>query len=132
MADLPTPPKVPCGTCPYRRDVPSGVWAREEYEKLPGYDGEIIDQLQAGALGVFMCHQRDGCLCGGWLLTHGADNLAALRLHPVDPSAFTYTSDVPVWPSGAAAHDHGVRRIDNPSPDALRKIHGLTKLIGEE
>lgn len=76
--DLPKPPKVPCGTCPYRRDVPSGVWAAEEYDKLPGYDGDVPDQLRAGAMGLFMCHQRDGCLCGGWLMAHGPDNLLAL------------------------------------------------------
>lgn len=29
------PPKVPCGTCPYRRDVPAGIWHGEEYAKLP-------------------------------------------------------------------------------------------------
>ena len=24
----------PCSSCPYRKDVPSGVWAHHEYEKL--------------------------------------------------------------------------------------------------
>lgn len=24
----------PCETCPYRRDVPSGVWSADEYRKL--------------------------------------------------------------------------------------------------
>ena len=32
------PAKSPCGSCPYRQDVPSGVWAASEYEKLPAYD----------------------------------------------------------------------------------------------
>ena len=129
MTDLPKPPKRPCGSCPYRRDVPSGLWAAEEYAKLPGYDGEIIDQIQAGALGVFMCHQRDGCLCGGWLDTHGAGNLAALRLHKVDPSVAKYKGDVPVFRSGAEAAAHGVRDIENPGPEARRLIGALTELI---
>lgn len=130
MTDLPRPPKTPCGSCPYRRDVPSGVWAREEYEKLPAYDGEIIDQLRAGAGSLFMCHQRDGCLCGGWLLTHGVDNLLALRLNPVDPSVRDYSSDVPVFSSGAEAAEHGVRDLDAPSREARRKVDGLMKLRG--
>lgn len=122
-------PKVPCGTCPYRQDVPSGILARDEYEKLPGYDGEIFDQMLAGTFGVFMCHQRDGCLCGGWLKTHGPENLLALRLTrtPIDPSVWTYDPPTPCWASGREAHDHGVRDTEAPGASARRKIDGLTK-----
>lgn len=30
--------REPCSACPYRVDVPAGVWAREEYDKLDPYD----------------------------------------------------------------------------------------------
>lgn len=127
------PPKRPCGSCPYRCDVPSGVWSAEEYAKLPGYDGDIADQLEAGALGVFMCHQRDGCICGGWLATHGAGNLLAVALAAsqghVDRSAFTYQTDVPVFPTGAAAAAHGLRDIDWPRAKARRLIRKILPLI---
>lgn len=119
------PPKVPCGTCPYRRDVPAGIWHGEEYAKLPAYDRET--PLQPTAL--FMCHQRDGCLCGGWLLTHDRDHLLALRLHArdLDPSVWDYSPDIEVYASGAEAAAHGVSGIDNPSAAAQRKIDGLVR-----
>lgn len=126
------PPKQPCGTCPYRTDVPSGIWAREEYEKLQRYDGSILDQVQAGAFSVFMCHQRDGCLCGGWLATHGPENLLALRVpdEPVDPAVWDYTPGVEVFGSGAEAAAHGMAEIDSPSIEARAKIDGLLKARG--
>jgi hypothetical protein len=125
------PPKVPCGTCPYRRDVPSGIWHQSEYKKLPDYDApEMWRQPQR----LFMCHQQDGCLCGGWLLTHDRDNLLALRLHSrqLDPSVWSYDPPVAVFESGAAAAAHGLADVDNPSPAALRKIDGLIKQRGDE
>lgn len=124
------PPKTPCGSCPYRKDVPSGVWSRDEYEKLPQYDGDTGQQFMAGAVGVFMCHQRDGCVCGGWLVTHDVDHLAALRVNQVDPSCFDYDPGVECWPTGKAAHDHGVAMIDAPSDAALRVMRGLERLRG--
>ncbi|MEX5515683.1 DUF6283 family protein [Pseudophaeobacter sp. 1A09344] len=123
MTDLPRPPKRPCGSCPYRRDVPSGIWHPEEYAKLPPYDGETWEQPP----GLFMCHQRDGCICGGWLQTHDTAHLLALRLHRVDDSAFNYTSNVPTFPSGAAAAAHGLANVVTPDTDALRLIAGLQK-----
>ena len=125
---LPSPPKVPCGTCPYRRDVPSGVWERCEYEKLPCYDGETGEQVMKHAFGLFMCHQNDGCLCGGWLLTHDRDHLLALRVNHVDPSVWDYAPDIEVFASGQEAHDHGVRDLQRPGADAQRKIAGLQRL----
>jgi hypothetical protein len=60
--------KAPCKSCPYRRDVPSGIWHSSEYDKLPQYDGEIVDQLMKGGQALFDCHQRDGNLCAGCML----------------------------------------------------------------
>jgi hypothetical protein len=50
----PLPASNPCGSCPYRRDVPSGVWDAAEYEKLPRYDGPMADQPAR----LFLCHQH--------------------------------------------------------------------------
>jgi hypothetical protein len=119
------PPKVPCGSCPYRKDVPAGIWAADEYAKLPDYDGETWQQPPQ----IFMCHQRDGCICGGWLMTHDRDHLLALRLHgrKLDPSVWDYQPDVPVFESGAAAAMHGISGIENPTSEAQRKIAGLVR-----
>lgn len=130
-SSLPKPPRRPCGSCPYRKDVPSGIWAAEEYAKLTAYDGETGEQLQKGALGLFMCHQRDGCLCGGWLQTHDTDHLLALRINRVDPSAFGYQSDVETFASGAEAAAHGMRDIEDPSPEAQRLMEKLGPLVGK-
>lgn len=138
MTEKATCAKAPCKSCPYRRDVPSGVWAASEYDSLPPYDGEIIDQCLAGAAALFYCHQRDGKLCAGWVGAHGSDNLMALRLHydKVDDSVFGYVSPVPLFASGAEAAEHGKRDIKEPSIKARtvidrivlkRKRHGRTK-----
>lgn len=121
---LPKPPKRPCGSCPYRKDVPSGVWHPDEYQKLSQYDGQTWEQLP----NLFMCHQRDGCLCGGWLQTHGTDDLLALRLHEVDESAYGYQSDVPTFASGNEAALHGMKEIRNPGPEALAMQGKLLRL----
>lgn len=122
MTVLPKPPKRPCGSCPYRKDVPSGVWHESEYEKLAQYDKETPFQ----PLGVFMCHQRDGCLCGGWLQTHDADHLLALRINRVDPAAFNYQSDIETFASGTEAMEHGLAEIYAPSK-AARHLSGKLK-----
>lgn len=119
------PPKVPCGTCPYRRDVPAGLWRAEEYAKLPPYDRETGQQPAE----LFMCHQQDGHLCGGWLMTHDRDHLLALRFrgHHCDPSIWDYAPKVEVFSSGAEAAAHGRSGIEKPSPAAQRKIDGLVR-----
>lgn len=113
---------APCRSCPYRKDVPSGVWASEEYVKLPAYDGEIADQIQAGATGVFMCHQQDGKLCAGWVGCHGASNLIAMRLaaDKIEDNVWDYESPVPLFTSGLKACMHGVRALRRPGKAAKR------------
>ena len=125
MTEHLAPPKVPCGSCPYRADVPSGIWHPDEYAKLPLYDAPTWGQPPS----LFMCHQNDGCLCGGWLLTHGRDHLLALRIHGggVDPSVWDYAPDVDVFASGAEAAAHGLSDVKCPSPDAQRKMVGLLR-----
>jgi hypothetical protein len=120
--------KRPCASCPYRQDAPSGLWAEHEYDKLLAYDGEIIDQLQKGALGTFLCHQRDGHLCAGWVAAHGPHELLALRFdREVAPEVFSYKTDVPVFSSGAEAREHGLRDMENPGPKACRLMDKLVE-----
>lgn len=118
-------PPAPCGSCPYRRDVPSGIWHQSEYDKLPAFDGETFEQDPA----IFMCHQRDGKLCGGWLACHGPHDLLALRFQArnLDRSVFEYKTDVPVFASGAEARAHGIRDIGNLGTKARKMIDGLVR-----
>lgn len=120
----------PCASCPYRKDVPSGVWSEQDYEKLRDYDGEILDQLRAGAHGVFMCHQGDGKVCAGWAGCHDVGRTAAgrLHLHDLDKSVFTYVSPVPLFASGNEAADHGEAEIEDPSEAARDKIRKIVKV----
>lgn len=123
------PAKSPCGSCPYRQDVPSGVWAEEEYEKLPLYDADTADQ----PIAAFFCHQQDGRLCAGWVGCHDMVNNLSMRLAPalglVTPEAVTtaldYESPVPLWTSGQEAYEHGTRDLDEPDEKAHRVIKKL-------
>lgn len=129
MSDaLPTCAKAPCKSCPYRRDVPSGVWAATEYAKLALYDGSMLDQLEGGRA-LFMCHQNDGHLCAGWVGCHGPDNLLALRLNAVDDSVWGYVSPVKLFKSGAQAAAHGVRAIARPGTRAIAMIGRLARAL---
>lgn len=122
--DLPKAPPVPCGSCPYRRDVPSGIWAEHEYDKLPGYDGPTWAQHP----GLFMCHQRDGHLCGGWLACHDPRELLALRFPGlVHASVYNYKTDVPVFRSGAEARAHGIKAIRRPGRKARKMVAGIVR-----
>ena len=120
-----TAARVPCGSCPYRRDVPSGIWSQHEYDKLPAYDGPTWGQSPA----LFMCHQRDGNLCAGWLACHDPQELLALRFSnpDIDPAIYAYKTDVPVFRSGSAARAYGLREIKEPSEAAEKMIAGLVR-----
>jgi hypothetical protein len=110
--------------------VPSGVWARSEYAKLVTYDGEMPAQLEQGGVAIFMCHQRDGHLCAGWIVTHGAQNLLALRLttEKVARSVYSYVTQVPVFRSGKQAAAHGMRAVKRPGIKAQAMIARLARL----
>jgi hypothetical protein len=125
------PAPAPCGSCPYRRDVPSGVWERDEYEKLVDYD----EPTYAQPISVFLCHQQDGRVCAGWCGTHDMENTLAVRLAAasgrVTPDTFdailAYETAVPLFASGREAHDHGVADLDEPRRDAVRTIQKLER-----
>lgn len=122
--ELRPPAPAPCGSCPYRTDVPSGIWAREEYEKLPAYDQDTALQ----PIGVFMCHQVDGRICAGWAGCHDMGESLGVRiaqaqgdLTPEDAQTlYAYTTTTDLFPSGAAAAAHGLADERNPSPAARR------------
>lgn len=118
-----TPAAAPCKSCPYRKDVPSGVWAAHEYQKLPLYDGETWEQSPA----LFFCHQQDGHLCAGWLGCHDQQHLLALRLHEaaVSQLAWEYHSPVELFASGAEAAAHGMKDIASPGQRASEMISRL-------
>lgn len=120
------PAARPCGTCPYRLDVPSGIWDASEYEKLPAYDRETGEQ----PIDMFQCHQHDAGdpearICAGWIGCHG-DQLLALRiwitLGRLDPDVLDYTTPTPLHPTGAAAAAHGMAEIHRPNAAAVRAI----------
>lgn len=123
------PPTRPCGSCPYRRDVPSGLWEASEYEKLPKFD----DMNDPDSYTLFGCHQQNDCACAGWVAVHDMENSIGLRLgismgqvEGDDWQTFVdYTTDVPLFDSGTEAAEHGMREIDNPSPEGSRAIDKL-------
>ena len=125
------PAARPCGSCPYRRDVPSGVWAAEEYDKLPPYDQPTWAQPPA----VFCCHQQDGRLCAGWVGCHDMQESLGLRIaaanEHLDPdavdAALDYVSPIALWESGAAAAAHGRAEVETPSTRARRTVEQLKR-----
>ena len=123
------PAKNPCGSCPYRKDAPSGLWHPDEYAKLPAYDNPTFAQPPA----MFGCHQNTGALCSGWCGTHDMDENLALRIGAASgdisvddiDAARTYTSPVPLFATGADAAAHGMRDIANPDDRTLRTADKL-------
>jgi Family of unknown function (DUF6283) len=123
----------PCSACPYRRDVPSGVWAHHEYEKLRDYDLPTGDQ----PFSTFMCHVTPDAMCGGWVRVHmnrGSEyELLALRLVGVPEEGIDYIRrDLPpfrvaLFDSGNDAADHGQRDIEHPTPESTATAQRLMR-----
>ena len=122
--------RSPCVSCPYRRDVPSGIWDTSEYDKIVPYDQPTSLQPTA----VFMCHQADGALCRGWLDCHGQE-LLAIRLAAnkgevntdAVMNALVEGPNVQVFESAADAAEHGRADIDAPDDEARRMVHKIMK-----
>jgi len=134
MPEQPAP--RPCASCPYRQDVPSGVWAAGEYAKLPLYDAPTYAQPPR----LFLCHQHDrddnrARVCGGWAGCHDGDHLLALRVAVASGEITVQTADairdyvspVPLFTSGIEAADHGMREIHDPSPAACTAIDKIAR-----
>lgn len=123
------PAKNPCGSCPYRCDVPAGIWHPDEYAKLPAYDRPTGEQPPS----VFLCHQQDGRMCAGWVGHADQSNLLALRLWGLGASVedidavLDYECPVDLFPSGAAAAEHGLSGVEDPDEAAARQIDRLLR-----
>jgi hypothetical protein len=117
---------MPCSSCPYRRDVPSGVWAAHEYDKLRDYDAPTCEQ----PFSVFACHATPEHYCHGWAVVHtnrgNEYDLIALRVardgYPAIPEA-----GVPLFDSGNEAADHGQADILEPTPEAKGTVAKLMR-----
>ncbi len=115
----------PCSACPYRLDVPSGVWQHCEYEKLRPYDEPTFEQ----PFEVFACHATPEHLCSGWAVVHTSRgnefDLLALRLRGY-PTEIPET-DVALFASGNEAADWGQRDIEDPSDEAQEAVAKLLR-----
>lgn len=123
---------VPCATCPYRKDVPSGIWDAEEYAKLPAYDNPTAMQPVA----LFMCHSSPAGLCTGWLQSHANRShefdLLALRLpRNLDRAEVSKVAlaepAVPLFRTGKAAAKHGMKAINRPGKKARAAVARIVK-----
>lgn len=114
--------RQPCAYCPYRADVPSGVWHRSEYIKLPKYDKPTGEQ----PLEIFGCHEATGMICAGWAQCHGGE-LLALRILAIKQFEFPEipVRTVPLFASGKQAAEHGMKEITRPKTAARRAIAKL-------
>lgn len=125
---------TPCTTCPYRVDVPSGIWAKEEYEKLVAYDRPTFEQPP----NLFMCHQSNNSLCTGWVQSHAnrehAFDLLALRMidrRKVDVDQVSKVAQsepmVKLFLTGSGARRHGLKQLAKPGPKAKSAMKRITK-----
>lgn len=135
MATQPPAPR-PCASCPYRQDVPSGIWDASEYAKLPAYD----EPTYAQPARLFLCHQHErdddrARVCAGWAGCHDGDHLLALRVAVASGEISAdmvdairdYVSPVPPFATGAEAAAHGMREIREPGPDACTAISKISR-----
>jgi len=117
----------PCEFCPYRRDVPSGIWDVTEYAKLPPYDLPTGEQ----PFGIFMCHVDPDQACTGWVdvgfkQPHDRD-LLALRFNPIETPDFEFP--VETFDTHTDAAVHGLRDIRSPKPAAQRAMVKLGRIV---
>lgn len=114
----------PCNACPYRCDVPSGVWAASEYDKLRDYDAPTPFQPAAG----FSCHATPELDCHGWAVVGSnrpGHDLLALRLHP--PTNGIPEPVVPLFASHCEAANHGQADVEHPGAEAIAAVERLVR-----
>lgn len=122
-----------CSSCPYRQDVPSGIWDESEYRKLPLYDEPETAYQPPRA---FFCHKQTGNLCAGWVGCHDMENSLGLRMAvsfgqislETFEAAVAYESTDDLFDSGQEACDHGLAEIEAPSEEAVTIISKVVKL----
>lgn len=117
----------PCNTCPYRKDTPPGIWAREEYDKLPRWDDPM------SFAGTFICHNDPDSVCRGWLEVHYDNmNVRMQCFHIKWTEANKKPCDVELYASGAEARRAGIKGIKKPSREAVLKIRQIAGGRGKE
>lgn len=120
--------RVPCTTCPYRKDCPAGVWHISEYQKLPAYDDDRQESVA-----VFLCHltnnDEETVVCRGWL-TVAAESVAArlgvLRGNFTDEERYA-PPPVELYATGLEAAEAGIEGLVDPSPRTKRTIERLLR-----
>jgi hypothetical protein len=133
-----------CSSCPYLRSHPSGVWSRDEYEKLRLYDtGHEVPcpnadgtpaTVRVPELATFWCHQtnRTGqpTACRGWLSahrSHAAVNLA-MAFGAIRPEDIPTEDESDIYfQTGTEAAENGLRDIDAPDTEACEMAERLVK-----
>lgn len=139
-------PRVACGSCPYRRDTPSGVWAAEHYELLREMDSRRVIDLpypdgKGGTvtlptnnpnLATFHCHQENatGCptICRGWLSVerHSIGARLLVATGAIDPEDVPTEDESDIYYStGTEASEAGLVDIEEPGPEAERLMQRL-------
>jgi hypothetical protein len=129
---LPCAP-APCGSCPYRRDTPPGVWDASEYLKLREYAGGVDHRDGVPHLGIFLCHQTHvlgyETVCRGWL-TVEQESLAvrlAMCRGDVTPEQVHAEPLVPLYATGEEACAAGLAGVGEPSAAAERVMRQLRR-----
>jgi hypothetical protein len=70
--------KSPCENCPYRKDAPLQLWAKEEFEGLLA--SEQLDYTSGNFGKIYGCHKQDGHVCVGWLIKQDENNFPSIQL----------------------------------------------------
>ena len=123
-------PTKPCESCPYRKDVPRGIWDKSEYEKLRDYDDGPQGQQSFSA---FLCHHSpqigQDAVCRGWLSVHSESVAVRLMIikGTVTPEQVYAETPCELYASGNEAADAGIKGIKRPSIKAREAIGKLTK-----
>lgn len=118
--------RSPCTSCPYRKDVPSGVWHFDEYEKLREYDTNE-------AVGTFLCHHTLDMsmetVCRGWLTVHQESVAVRLAILTGAVTVEEVYAEVPekLYATGNEAADFGQKKIEQPSRKARTVISRLMR-----
>jgi len=114
----------PCTSCPYRKDVPSGIWHEGEYDKILPYDRDTSLQPPT----MFGCHQADGSVCRGWLHCHGTELLAVrLRWDESIAKMLEAGPGMELFGSAKEASEHGRRDLAKPKAKAKAMMKRLKR-----
>lgn len=120
--------RAACEACPYVVGVPSGVWSADDYQKLPPYDAETMEQPVV----PFTCHAAPSTYCHGWAVVGSQRHeceLLALRLASIRGGEYVEipAPSAPLFDTHTEAAAHGMRDIKRPSAAAKKTMRALLK-----